>query len=101
MNADLYVGIMFTGAHLNVTTMDNQQHATHISFPATVLGLDAIHRFLDRCGQSAHMAIAIAGSAALELAISLKRLIGAHIFIVSACVASQSTDLAMYAKVTV
>ncbi len=100
MNTDLYVGIMFTGEHLNVTTLDDHSHSRHITFPATVLGLDAIRRFLDQCGQSAHLAIAIAGSAALELVISLKSLIGAQIFIVSACVASQSRDLAMYAKLT-
>lgn len=101
MHTDLYVGIMFTGEHLNVTTLDDNSHSRQISFPATVLGLDAIRRFLDQCGESAHMAIAIAGSAALELAISLKNLIGAQIFIVSACIASQSKDLALYAKATV
>lgn len=101
MNSDLYVGIMFADDHLDVTTIDNRQHATHISFPATLLGLDAIHNFLNKCARSAHLAIAIAGNAALELAVSLKNLLDAHVFVVSSAMASQSRELALYAKATV
>lgn len=101
MNSDLYVGIMFADDHLDVTTMDDHHHATHISFPATLPGLDAIRDFLNRCARSAHLAIAIAGNTAFDLAVSLKNLLDAHIFVVSPAIASQSRDLALYAKLTV
>jgi len=96
MRSDLCIGIAATGNSLEIAALAPGKAAVVMTFPANGIGVEGIRAFL-----SAHRAplrIAVAGVAALGLALSLGNVCGRETFIVSAAVADQAVALARYAE---
>lgn len=96
MNSDLCIGIASTKDSLEIATLETGKRAVVRSFPATGMGVEAIRVFLSGYGQPVRLAVA--GVAALSLALSLGNACGAETFIVSSSIADQAEALARYAE---
>ena len=96
MNPDLCIGIAATHETLEIAALEPGKAAVVIKFPATGMGVAAIRLFLT--GYTNPVRMAVAGVAALSLALSLGNVCGRETFIVSSAIADQALALAHYAE---
>jgi|CXWL01.1.fsa_nt_gi hypothetical protein len=96
MNSYLYIGIVSKKNMLEIATRESGKTASTMTFPATGMGIEALRHFLDSCGNPVRLAVA--GAAALSIALALGNVPLRETFIVSSTVASQAADLARYAE---
>lgn len=95
MNSDLCIGIAANRGVLEFAAIEAGKKAVMARFPANGMGVEAIRMFLVDSGN--HVRLAVAGSAAVALALSLGNVSGRETFIVSSAVADQAMALARYA----
>ncbi|MDP2882875.1 MAG: hypothetical protein Q8N89_15005 [Azonexus sp.] len=96
MNSDLCIGIASTNDALEIAALEPGKAAVVMKFPATGMGVEGIRIFLS--GHSEPVRMAVAGVAALSLALSLGNACGRETFIVSSAIADQAEALARYAE---
>jgi hypothetical protein len=96
MNPNLYIGIISKRDMLEVATRESGKTSMAVIFPATGMGVEALQQFLNSCGNPVRLAVA--GAAALRVALTLGNVPLRETFIVSSGVASQAVDLALYAE---
>jgi len=96
MNSDLCIGIATRNGAYEVAALDHGRASAVVRFPATRIGIAAIRAFL--AGYGNHLRLAVAGVAALSLALALGDVAGRETFIVSSSIADQAVALAHYAK---
>ena len=96
MNSDLCIGIASRNGVYEVTALEHGRASAVMKFPATGVGIEAIRTFLS--GYSDHVRLAVAGVAALGLALALGNVPGRETFIVSSSIADQAPALAHYAE---
>ncbi|MDD5248492.1 MAG: hypothetical protein PHY45_05890 [Rhodocyclaceae bacterium] len=94
MLTDLYVGIAATEEGLEVAALDHGRPTTATSFPASAMGMEAIKIFL----ADNPVRLAIAGVAALNVALALGNAPQREVFILSSSAAEQSVALARHAE---
>lgn len=99
MNSDLCIGIASRNGVYEVSALKNGRASAVMNFPATGMGVEAIRVFLS--AYSDHVRLAVAGVAALSLALALGNVPGRETFIVSSSIADQAGALAHYAEHTV
>lgn len=95
MNPDLCIGIAASRDSLEIAALEPGKAAVVIKFPATGMGVEGIRLFL--AGYSNPVRMAVAGVAALSLALTLGNVCGRETFIVSSTIADQALALAHYA----
>lgn len=96
MNSDLCIGIASTNDSLEIAALEPGKAAVVMKFPATGMGVEGIRIFLS--GYSNPVRMAVAGVAALSLALALGNVCGRETFIVSSSIADQAVALARYAE---
>ena len=96
MNPYLYIGIISKRNMLEIATRESGKTASTMTFPATGMGIEALRNFLDSSGNPVRLAVA--GAAALSVALALGNVPFRETFIVSSAVATQAADLARYAE---
>lgn len=96
MNPDLYIGIFSKNDTLEVATRESGKTAITMTFPATVMGVEALQHFLTSHGNPVRLAVA--GAAALSVALALGNVPFRETFIVSSAVATQAAELVRYAE---
>jgi len=96
MNPDLCIGIASTYDSLEVAALEPGKAAVVMKFPATGMGVEGIRHFLS--GYTNPVRMAVAGVAALSLALSLGNVCGRETFVVSSSIAEHAVDLARYAE---
>ena len=96
MNSGLCIGIASTNESLEIAALEPGKAAVVMKFPATKMGVEGVRLFLS--GYSEPLRLAVAGVAALSLALSLGNACGRETFIVSSAVADQAVALARYAE---
>lgn len=96
MNTDLCIGIASTDESLEIAALERGKAAVLVKFPATAVGLEEVKVFLT--SYRLPMRLAVAGVAALSLALTLGNVPRRETFIVSASVADQAVALATYAR---
>lgn len=99
MNTDLCIGIVATPDSYQMAALETGHAPLSMQFPATETGREDIRRFL--AGRGTSMRLAVAGVAALSLALAVGNVSGRETFIVSTAVADQALALAHYAEHTV
>lgn len=95
MRSDLCIGIASSREALEIAVLEPGKAVVAMRFPATGTGVEGIRLFLSGYGRPLRMAVA--GVAALGLALSLGNVCGRETFIVSSAVASRAEALARYA----
>jgi hypothetical protein len=95
MNSDLCVGIVPRRGSLALAALEPDHPAVQVDFPATPMGVAAIKMALT--DQERPVRLAVAGSAALDLALVLGNELGLETDVVSSTVADQPMALARYA----
>lgn len=95
MSSDLCIGIASTQESLEIAALEPGKSAVVMRFPATGMGVEGIRLFLS--SQGGPLRLAIAGVAAVSLALSLGNVCGRETFIVASSVADQAVALARYA----
>jgi hypothetical protein len=98
VNSDLCIGIASRNDSYEVAALVAGKTAVVMKFPATAMGVEAIKGFLASHGNPVRLAVA--GVAALSLALALGKGPGQETFIVSSAVADQAVALARYAEHT-
>lgn len=98
MNSDLCIGIASTKDSLEIAALEPGKAAVVIKFPATGMGEAGIRQFLS--DHESPVRLAVAGVAAISLALSLGNSCGGETFIVSPSIADQAVALAHYAQRT-
>jgi hypothetical protein len=98
MNSDLCIGIAATSEFLEVAALAPGKAAIVRKFTATGMGVEGIRIFLSSYGNPVRLAVA--GAAALSLALALGNVRGRETFIVSSTIADQALALARYAEHT-
>jgi hypothetical protein len=96
MDQNLYIGIVSKKSMLEIATRESSKTASTMTFPATGMGIEALRHFLASHGNPVRMAVA--GAAALGIALALGNVPLRETFIVSSAVATQAADLARYAE---
>jgi hypothetical protein len=96
MSSDLCIGIAATHDSLEIAALEAGKTAVVMIFPATGMGIEGIRVFLS--GYANPVRMAVAGVAALSLALNLGNVCGRETFIVSTAIADQAVDLARYAE---
>ena len=96
MSSDLCIGIASTNESLEIAALEPGKAAVVMKFPATGMGVEGIKIFLSCHGNPVRMAVA--GVAAVSLALALGNVCGRETFIVSSAVADQAVALARYAE---
>ncbi len=96
MNQNLYIGIVSKHDTLEVATHESGKSTITIIFPATGMGVEALRQFLANHGNP--IRLAVAGVAALSIALALGNVPFRETFIVSSVVATQAAELARYAE---
>ena len=96
MNPDLYIGIISKNDSLEVATREPGKAAITMTFPATGVGVEALRQLLASHRNPARLAVA--GAAALSIALALGNVPFRETFIVSSSVATQAVDLVRYAE---
>lgn len=92
----MFIGIASRNGAYEVVALENGRVAVSTKFPASAVGIEAISDFLSSYGK--RVRLAVAGFAAVSLALALGRVTGRETFIVSANVADQAAALAHYAE---
>ena len=96
MNPSLYIGIVSKHDMLEVATQAPGKAAITMTFPATLMGVEALRQFLASHGNPVRLAVA--GVAALSIALALGNVPFRETYIVSSAVATQAVELAGYAE---
>ena len=96
MNTDLCIGISSKNDVLEIAALECGRPAVAMTFPSTGMGLEAIKLFLG--GYENSIRLAVAGAAALSIALALGDAIQREVFIVSGAMAGQPVALAQYAQ---
>jgi len=96
MSTDLCIGIASTNDSLEIAALEPGKAAVVTKFPATGMGIEGVRAFLS--GYATPVRLAVAGVAALSLALSLGNVRGRETFIVSTAIADQAVALARYAE---
>lgn len=96
MNSDLCIGIASSNDSLELAALEPGKAAVVMKFPATGMGVEGIRAFLSAYGNPVRMAVA--GVAALSVALALGNVCGRETFIVSSAIADQALALARYAE---
>ena len=96
MNSDLCIGIASRNETYEIATLEHGKTSVVIKFPATGMGVEAIKGLLASYGHPVRLAVA--GVAAVSLALALGNVPGRETFIVSATIANQALALAHYAE---
>jgi hypothetical protein len=96
MNSDLCIGIVVKKKSLEIAALAPGKPAVAMQFPASCMGIEALKIFLT--SHDGHVRLAVAGVAALGLALALGNAPGRETFIVSCAVADQAVALARYAE---
>jgi hypothetical protein len=94
----LCIGIASRNDAYEIAAMENGKTTVVLKFPATDMGVEAIKGFLAGYGRSVRLAVA--GGAALSLALALGNTPRGETFIVSSTIANQAVALAHYAEHT-
>ena len=81
MNSDLCIGIASTHDSLEIAALESGKVAVVMKFPATGMGVEGISLFLS--GYANPLRMAVAGVAAVSLALTLGNVCGRETFIVS------------------
>jgi hypothetical protein len=98
MNSDLCIGIASRDGAYEVVALEHGRESKVKKFPANGNGIEALSGLLSGYGN--HLRLAVAGVAALSLALTLGSVPGRHTFIVSSSIADQAAALAHYAEHT-
>ena len=96
MSSDLCIGIASKNDILELAALEPGKPAVAMKFPATGMGVEAIKVFL--AGYADPVRLAIAGVAALSLAMALGNVPRRETFIVSTSIADRAMALARYAE---
>jgi hypothetical protein len=95
MSSDLCIGIVPRDGSLALAALDPDHPAVQVDFPATPMGVAAIKIAL--MDHQRPVRLAVAGDAALDLALALGTEPGLETVVVSSAVANQPMALARYA----
>lgn len=100
MSSTFCIGIASKIGVYEIVALEYGKESAEMKFPATAMGIEAIRSFLT--SYSNHIRLAVAGVAALSLALALGNDPGVETFIVSsnASIANQAAALAHYADYT-
>ena len=98
MNSTLCIGIASTADALEIAAREGGQPPLVMRFPPTAMGLAAIQVFL--ASYESSMRLAVAGVAALSLALALGNVPGREAFIIASGVVGPAVALAHYAEIT-
>lgn len=96
MKPNFYIGIVSKHDLLEVAMQEPGKAAMTMTFPATVVGVEALRQFLASHGNPIRMAVA--GVAALSIALALGNVPFRETYIVSSAVATQAVALVGYAE---
>lgn len=96
MKSDLCIGIASSNGAYEIATLEQGKTSLVMKFPATRMGVEAIKGFLACYGHPVRLAVA--GVAAVSLALALGNVPGRETFIVSTAIANQAVALAHYAE---
>lgn len=96
MNRGLSLGIRSGSNSLEIAALEGSQPAVTLRFPATQMGIEAIKAFLS--GYDAPVRLAVAGVAAVSMALALSSGWNGQVFVVAHSVADHPIALAHYAK---
>lgn len=97
MDTDLCIGILTKKNVLEVVAIERGKITVALAFPVSRMGIEAIKGFLASRDASI-IRLAVAGAAALSVALALGNAPGTEVFIVSSVVADQAMALARYAR---
>lgn len=92
----LFVGIASKNDTLEIVALEHGHAAAVMKFPAGKSGIEAVKGFLSHYGT--HIRVAVAGVAAISLAMALGNAPKRETVIVSSSIASQAASLAHYAE---
>jgi hypothetical protein len=95
MTRDLCIGIASRNNAYEIAALENGKTTRVLKFPATRMGVEAIKGFL--AAHAKPVRLAVAGAAAVSLALALGNVPGRETFIVAISIASQAPALAHYA----
>lgn len=101
MSTALYVGIALSEDQLSVALLDDADSKLSrqaMVFPATAFGVQSLQNFLMAYMENLHMAVALAGYKALDIALKLGSMMSTQVFIIAASFVHDPHDLAEYAK---
>lgn len=100
MKSTLCIGVSSKDGLYEIVALEHGKESAALKFPATAIGIEAIRGFLVGCGK--HARLAVAGVAALSLALALGDNLGVETFIVSSnsSIADHAAALAHYADHT-
>lgn len=101
MRTALYVGIALSEDKLSVALLDESDSKLPrraMVFPATAFGVQSLQNFLMAYMENLHMAVAIAGHKALDVALKLGCMMSTQVFIITASFVHEPHDLAAYAR---
>lgn len=92
----LFIGIASKNDTLEIVTLEHGHEAAVMKFPAGKTGIEAVKGVLAHYGT--HIRVAVAGVAAISLAMALGNTPKRETVIVSPSIASQAASLAHYAE---
>jgi len=95
MTSDLCIGIASRKDSYEMVAIENGKTTRVLRFPATRLGVEAIRGFLT--AHARPVRLAVAGAAAVGLALTLGDVPGRESFIVASNIANEAPALAHYA----
>jgi hypothetical protein len=98
MNHQLCIGIAASNDVLDLAALESGRSTAVTHFPASAIGIETIKGFL--AAHNEPMRLAVAGAAALNLALALGNAPGRETFVVSSTVADQPVALARFASRT-
>jgi len=96
MTADLCIGVASRNGAYEIVALEHGRVSEVMKFPATRMGIEVIKGFLSSYGN--HVRLAVAGVAAISLALALGNGPGRETFIVSSSIADQAAALAHFAE---
>lgn len=96
IGSDLCIGIASTNDSYEIVAVEHGKTSAVMKFPASGIGVEAIKGFLSNYGN--HIRVAVAGVAAISLAMALGNAPKRETFIVSPSIADHATALAHYAE---
>ena len=95
-NTPLCIGISSTHDSYDIATLETGKAMIAMKFPATAMGVEGIRHFLS--SQASPLRLAVAGVAALSLALALGNAPRREVFILSSSAGHQPVALAHYAE---
>jgi len=96
MGSDLCIGIASKNDSYEIVALEHGKASAVMKFPASRIGIEAIKGFLSGYGN--RIRVAVAGVAAISLAMALGNTPKRETYIVSPSIANQASALAHYAE---